>query len=197
MAAERVAPLGAPVGEIAASIDPRSPRAVLPRLVMRPQLPWRIAGPLLLLVALLTFAAGRLRALPFALVFAAAGVALLPAWRDRIEVGANVIHRRTWRREHTVGIADLDTMRLRRLAFPLLRWLPRGYRFGRYWSIPLTLKLLAGEDQRLEIRCIWWGNWRELTRFVISAYPDVDLDGRTRGRLERYVGVVPTTPSQR
>jgi hypothetical protein len=194
---ERAAPLGAPVGAVADPSELLPSRVDSPRLVLRPHLQWRVAGPALLVVALLVLVAGRVRAVPFALVFAVAGVAFLSAWRDRIEVGATSIRRRTWRRETTVDISDVDTLRLRRVAFPLLRWLPRGYKVGRFWSIPLTVRLLSGEDPRLEIRCGWWSNWQELTRFVISAYPDVDLDGRTRGRLERYVGVRLPAASQR
>jgi hypothetical protein len=57
------------------------------------------------------------------------------------------------------------------------------------------MRLLAGEQILLELRCVWWGNWRELTHDVISTVPGIEIDGRTRGRIERYVGVpLPASP---
>lgn len=164
-------------------------RAERPTLVLRPQIHWRAAGPALILFALLLLAVGRLRAAPFALVFLAIGVAFLPSVWQRVDVSPHTIVKRSLRKRRTIAIDQVDTFRLRRIAFPLLSRIHRGYKIGRYWSIPLTLRLLHGEDPLLELRCGWWYGWRELARYIIVACPDVDLDGRTRGRLERYVGV--------
>jgi hypothetical protein len=181
--------------EVADVPAPASPGT--PALVLRPQAQWRAVGPGLIVFALLLVAVGRLRAVPVAFVLGVAGVAFLTAWWDRLDVGATTVLRRSWRGRQKIALADVDTLRLRRVHFALLRWLPRGYKFGRYWSIPLTLRLLSGERALLELRCAWWSDWRELTRFVIAACPDVDLDGRTRGRIERYVGVPLPAGSQR
>jgi hypothetical protein len=112
-------------------------------------------------------------------------------------VSESTIVRRAWRGHRTVAVADIDGMGLRRATLPVLRFLPRGYKFGRYWTIPLTMRLLAGGEVLLELRCVWWSNWRELARYVVTTLPDLDLDSRTRGRFERYVGVLLPAPSQR
>jgi hypothetical protein len=160
-----------------------------PTLVLRPQIHWRVAGPALIGFGLLLLAVGRLRAAPFALVFFAIGAAFLPALWDRVDAGPGTIGQRSVRKHRKIALTDVDTLRLRRIAFPLLKGIHRGYKIGRYWSIPLTLRLLHGEEVLLELRCGWWYGWRELARYVVVSCPDVDLDGRTRGRLERYVGV--------
>ena len=167
----------------------RRTRAAAPTLVLRPQLHWRLVGPALILLALLVLAAGRLRAAPIAFVLVVIAVPFLPALRERVEVGPRSIVHRRWRGRRTAVLDEVDTLRLRRIAFPLLSRLRRGYKVGRFWSLPLTLRLLRGETVLLELRCGWWDGWRELARYVIVSHPDVDLDGRTRGRLERYVGV--------
>jgi hypothetical protein len=160
-----------------------------PTLVLRPQIHWRVAGPALILFGLVLLAVGRLRAAPFALVFFAIGAAFLPALWDRVDVGPDTIGQRSLRGNRKIALSDVDTFRLRRIAFPVLKGIHRGYKIGRYWSIPLTLRLLHGEKVLLELRCGWWYGWRELARYIVVSCPDVDLDGRTRGRLERYVGV--------
>jgi hypothetical protein len=191
--AERLAPVD-PVE----SSPPAAPASrARPALVLRPQLPWRALGPGLILLAVALVAVGRLRAVPFAFVLVVVGAGLLPAWWDRLEVGETAIVRRAWRRHCTIAVADVDGMGLRRATLPALRFLPRGYKFGRYWTIPLTLRLLAGGDVLLELRCVWWSNWRELARYIVTTVPDLELDSRTRGRLERYVGVLLAAPSQR
>ena len=142
-----------------------------------------------ILFGILLLAVGRLRAAPFALVFFAIGAAFLPALWDRVDVGADTIVQRGLRKHRTIELTDVDAFRLRRIAFPLLQGIHRGYKIGRFWSIPLTLRLLHREEVLLELRCGWWNGWRELARYIVVSCPDADLDGRTRGRLERYVGV--------
>jgi hypothetical protein len=168
-----------------------------PALVLRPKLQWLAAGPGLILLALLLLGAGRLRAAPLALLLGALGAVFLRAWWDRVDVGETRITRRGWRHRRPIAVEHISGFGLRRVPVRLLRALPRGYRFGRFWSLPLTMRLLAGEETLLELRCAWWGNWRELTYFVISTVPGIELDGRTRGRIERYVGVPPPASPQR
>jgi hypothetical protein len=180
----------APADPVAERPEAPAARGSRPALVMRPQLGWRVMGPGLILLAVVLVAVGRVLAVPVAFVLAAAGAALLPAWWDRIEVSGSTIVKRAWRGRYTVTVGDVDAMGLRRVALPALRFLPRGYRFGRYWTIPLTLRLLTGDTILLELRCVWWRSWRELARFLVRTQPALDMDGRTRGRLERYVGLL-------
>ncbi|MGZ6965303.1 MAG: hypothetical protein ACXVKA_13930 [Acidimicrobiia bacterium] len=161
-----------------------------PTLVLRPRVQCRLVGPAIVVVAFALVALGRLWGvvlLPFAVPFVSS------LW-VRVEVGSDQVRRRDWRgRWSSVSMDHVDMLRLRRLPFAVLRWLPRGYRIGRFWTIPLTLRLQSGEDVRLEIRCVWWKGWRDLARFG-ATIPGIDLDTRTRGRLSRYVGgVAPTT----
>jgi hypothetical protein len=157
--------------------------------VLRPHIHWRATGPALILLAIIVLAAGRLTAAPIALVILAIAAAFLPALWERVEVGPSTIHQRRWRGHTTFDFADVDTLRLRRVPFKLLAGLRRGYKVGRFWSVPLTLRLLQGDTVLVELRAGWWEGWRELARYVIVSNSQVDLDGRTRGRLERYVGV--------
>jgi hypothetical protein len=177
---------------IAAVREPRADRAdrnARPTLVLRPQIHWRLAGPGLILFALVLLAAGRLRAAPFALILFVIGVTMLPAIWERVDVSPDTIVHHGFRQHRAVPLAEIDAFRLRRIAFPFLRFIHSGYKVGRYWSIPLTVRLLHRDEPLLELRCGWWDGWRELSRYIIVTCPDVDLDGRTRGRLERYVGV--------
>jgi hypothetical protein len=153
-------------------------------MVLRPHFVCRAIGPVLLVVAVGLAGAGLLAALvlvPIAVIF-------FPTVWARLDVGEHEIRRRRWRGGWTsVSTDSVDTLRLRRLPFPVLAWLKRGHRFGRFWSVPLTVRLQHEENVLVELRCIWWNGWRELARFA-AAQPDVDLDLRTRGRLARYVG---------
>jgi hypothetical protein len=176
---------------------PRRSHHRAPTLVLRPQIGWRAVGPILILLAFAALAVGRRQAVPAAFLLGVLGAAFLPAWLDRVDVGETTIIRRSLRGRRTIVIDEVDTMRLRRVPFVLLRFLPRGYKVGRYWSIPLTLRLLDDDHELLALRCIWWDNWRGLSRYLVSAVPEVDLDGRTRGRLERYVGMLLPTSSHR
>src|SRR5262245_13171385 len=95
-----------------------------PTLVLRPKLQWLAAGPGLIVLALLVLVAGRLSLLPLALalVLGALGVLLLPAWWDRLEVGATRITRSAWRhRRESVAVEDIDGFGLRRAPVKLLR----------------------------------------------------------------------------
>jgi hypothetical protein len=178
------------VSAASAAAGPGPRRAAkLPTLVLRPQIHWRAIGPALILLGILVLAVGRLDAAPIALLFLLVAAGFLPALWERVEVGPTTIHQRRWRRRTTVDFGDVDTLRLRRIPFKLLAGLRRGYKVGRYWSLPLTLRLLDGDTVLLELRCGWWDGWRELARYVVVSNPELNLEGRTRGRLERYVGV--------
>jgi hypothetical protein len=196
-AAEPAARPEPPTASPSTTVPPRQVRPG-PRLVLRPKVQWMVAGPALLFLALVVVAAGRLAGVLPGLVFAAVGVLFLPALRERIDVGTSMVVQRSWRgRVTTIQLEEVDTLRLRRVPFVALQGLRRGYKFGRFWSVPLTLRLLAGEQVLLELRCGWWNNWQELARFAVTSIPEIDLDGRTRGRLERYVGVPLPASAQR
>jgi len=162
-----------------------------PTVVLRARVQWRapvLALPVLAAVFLVFGQWSGVVLLLFAVPF-------VPAWWIRIELNEQSVRRRDWRRRWTsVDLESVDGLRLRRLPFAALAWLPRGYRVGRFWSVPLTLRLQHGEAVRLEARCVWWDDWRDLARYV-AARPNIDLDARTRGRLGRYVGPIAFVPS--
>jgi hypothetical protein len=164
-----------------------------PRLVVRPKVQWLLAGPVLLVLALGAAASGRPRLLPIAVVLGLVGIALLGSWFDRVDLGPVTVRRRSLLSRVTIALDDVDTLRLRRIAWPWLRWVKRGFKVGRYWSLPLTLRLMHGDAPQLELRCVWWSSWRELTRALLTLNPELDLDQRTRGRIDRYVGSSPAS----
>lgn len=168
----------------------------MPRLVLRPKVQWLLAGPVLFVLALAAVAAGGGRGAPVAVVLGLLGIAFLKSWFDRVELGPETVSRRRFLTRETVPLDQVDTLRLRRIAFSWLRWVRRGFKVGRYWSLPLTLRLMRGEDEPLlELRCGWWNGWQRMTRALLALNPDLDLDQRTRGRIERYVGSTPLPAS--
>ena len=162
-----------------------------PTVVLRARVQWRapvVVLPVLALVFIVFRQWSGVVLLLFALPF-------VPALWIRIELSERTVRRRDWRRRWTpVDVESVDVLRLRRLPFAALAWLPRGYRVGRFWSVPLTLRLQHDEAVRLEVRCVWWDDWRDLARYV-AVRPNIDLDARTRGRLGRYVGPIAFVPS--
>lgn len=164
-----------------------------PALVLRPRIQWWLPGPALLVVAIAIVASGRWLGLALMLI----AVPLFPVLWVRLEVGEQAIRRRTWRGTwSTIPMGSVDALRLRRLPFGVLRWMRRGYRIGRFWSVPLTLRLQRDVEVLIQLRCVWWSGWKDLARFV-GSLPEVDLDVRTRGRLDRYVGpIASATPVQ-
>jgi len=170
---------------------PTREQPAAPAVVIRSRIQWRLPALVLPVLAALLIFLGRRWGIAL-VVFA---VPFVPAFWIRIEMNDRRIRRRDWRRRWTtVELDEVETLRLRRLPFVALQWLPRGYRVGRYWSVPLTLRLQYGEEVRLELRCVWWDGWREIARYV-AARPGMDLDARTRGRLGRYVGPIAFAPS--
>ena len=163
---------------------PANAPAPSPTLVLRPRILWRLPGPVLLLVAGGLAASGTLPGL----VLVPVALAFLPGVWRRIDVSEVSIRRRKWNGRRTVvPMESVDTLRLRRLPFRAIRFLGRGFRIGRFWSVPLTLELQSDEAVRLRLRCLYWRNWRGMVRFVASQ-PGINLDEHSRGRLERYVG---------
>ena len=79
--------------------------------------------------------------------------------------------------------------------FAALQWLPRGYRVGRFWSVPLTLRLQHGEERPLRAAVRVVGRVAGASPATSRARPGIDLDARTRGRLGRYVGPIAFAPS--
>jgi hypothetical protein len=51
------------------------------------------------------------------------------------------------------------------------------------------------DDPRFQLRCAWWNGWQRMTRAVLALNSELDLDQRTRGRIERYVGSTPLPAS--
>jgi hypothetical protein len=158
-----------------------------PTVILRARGQWRVPVFVLpVLAALVVVATGRWSGIVLLVV----ALPFTPALWIRIEMDESSIRRRDWRgRTSTVMFDSVDALRLRRLPFAALEWLPRGYRVGRFWSVPLTLRLQHGEDVSFEMRCVWWDGWRDVARYV-AARPGMDLDARTRGRLGRYVGPI-------
>ena len=142
--------------------------------------------PALLAVAAVLVARGR----PWGIALLPAALVWTPVLWVRVEATESTVRRRSWRgRWRRVPLESITTLRLRRLPYRALRWVRRGYRIGRFWSVPLTLRLLDESRVRLELRCAWWGSWRALAGFAASL-PDVDIDARSRARLDRYVGPI-------
>jgi hypothetical protein len=61
----------------------------------------------------------------------------------------------------------------------------RTYRFGRFSTTPIRLRVLVSEEYVVQLTCVWWEGWAVLTRFLLTV-PGVTADSRTLGRLERY-----------
>jgi hypothetical protein len=160
----------------------------MPALVVRPRALWRVPGLVLVLAGAALVALGVLWGAPVI----AFGVLFLPMLWIRIVVsGVSIRRRRWWGGSRTIRLDTIDTLRLRRLPFGLTRIFGRrGFRIGRVWTVPLTLRLQSGADVRLQLRCVWWDGWQSVARFL-AAEPGMNLDDRTRGRLDAYVGPAP------
>jgi hypothetical protein len=170
---------------------PRRGRHSTPAVILRARYQWRIPALVLPVLAALLVLLGR----PWGVVLILFALPFAPAFWIRVELTERHVRRRDWRwRWTSVDLESVDALRLRRLPFAALAWLPRGYRIGRFWSVPLTLRLQQGEDVRVELRCAWWDGWREIARYI-AMRPGIDLDARTRGRIGRYVGPIVFAPA--
>lgn len=157
--------------------------AAPPTVILRPQLWMMAAGPALVFLALVGASMGSRKV--SVLVFLA-GLAFMPFLAFKIHVDEHAVRRRGLRGwEPPVSLDAVTELGLRRSPWRLLKWWPKGYRFGRFYSLPLRLRLLAGNQIRFQLTVVFWRDWGALARFM-AARPDVRTDGRTRGRLERY-----------
>ena len=86
-----------------------------------------------------------------------------PCSGSRLVVSGVSIRQRGWSgRRRTIRLDTIDTLRLRRLPCGVrCAFLGRGFRIGRLWSVPLTLRLQTGAEVRLQLRCVWWDGWHE------------------------------------
>lgn len=175
--------LGA-AGESAPRPDAPETRAAPPgslRLVLRPAVGWRALGPVLVLVGIM---AGVLLS-PLAFVISVLGLALLPLFLVRVECDGVTLRRRRIRGwEEPVAVSDLVALRVRRAPFAALAHWRHSFRFGHYCTVPLRLRLHTTRGVALDLTVVWWDGWLALARFVRSQ-PDVEVDRRSRARLER------------
>jgi hypothetical protein len=156
----------------------------MPALVVRAKPAWRLAGPVLVVVGAAAVALGQL----WGAGIIAIALLFLPMLWIRLLVSGVSIRRRGWRgQSSTIRLDTIDTLRLRRMLFGPTRILGRGLSIGGFWGAPLTLRLQTGSDVRLQLRCVWWNGWQSVARFMASE-PGLDVDDRTRGRLDSYVG---------
>ncbi len=160
----------------------------MPALVVRPRSVWRILGPLFVVTGGVLVALGML----WGVAVIAFGALFAPMLWMRIIVSGVSIRRRGWLGgRRTIRLDTIDTLRLRRLPFGLIRIFgKRGFRIGPLWTVPLTLRLQSGADIQLQLRCVWWDGWQSVARFL-SGEPGMNIDERTRGRLDTYVGPSP------
>lgn len=152
-----------------------------PMLTLRPRLVFRIVGPLLIVLGLGGLAAGFLAAALLALV----GFAALVAWVPQVSVDDRELRIRGVLRTETIPIATIDEVRLRRVPIGPKRPARRNYRFGRFCSTPLRLRIMQDEETLSQITVVFWEGWPKLARYLLSI-PGIDSEGRTRGRLDRY-----------
>ncbi len=152
-----------------------------PTLTLRPGLVFRVLGPVLVTVGLLGAAAGVLPALVLAVI----GIALLATWFPQITVNDHeIVIRRVISRE-VVRFDAMDEVRLRRVPFGPKHALRRTYRFGRFSTTPIRLRLMRNDDTIAQVTVVFWEGWPGLVRYLLSI-PTITSDSRTRGRLDRY-----------
>lgn len=151
-------------------------------VVLRPRLGFRIAGPLVGAFALVLLLAGWW----WGVLLLPPAIALLVASLERVELLPTAVRRRSWSGwAEPVPLERVVAFRLRRAPLRGLKLLRHGYRIGRWYSVPLTLRLVTTDSTVLELRVACWAGWRALARYV-AAQPTVHLDGKTRERLTRY-----------
>lgn len=151
-------------------------------VVLHPHRGFQAAGPACVALALLGLATGNM----LAVVLVPVGLAFLPALAQRVEVDGHTVRRRGVRGwQDPVALSSVIALRLRRIAWPSLENVRRAYRWGRFCSVPLRLRLASHDRVVLQLTVAWWSGWSSLARFV-AALPTVETDGRTRTRLERY-----------
>jgi hypothetical protein len=152
-----------------------------PTLVIRPRLFLRLLAPVLLAAGF----AGLARGSPLAAVLLVPAVALALLWLVRVEADGRELRFTGLRRAVTVPIVDIDAVQLRRIPYGPHRPPTHTYRFGRFATTPIRLRVLRREEHVLELTIAWWQSWPVLVRYLLSV-PGVTADSRTRGRLERF-----------
>jgi hypothetical protein len=152
-----------------------------PMLTLRPRLAFRSAGPILIVLGLGGLVAG----FPAAALLALVGFIALVAWMPRVSVDDRELRIRGVVRTETIPLATTDEVRLRRVPIGPKRPARRNYRFGRFCSIPLRLRVMQNETTLFQITVVFWEGWPKLARYLLSI-PTMESDGRTRGRLDRY-----------
>lgn len=152
-----------------------------PALTLRPRLVVRIVGPILIVLGLAGFAAG----FPAAMLLALVGFTALVAWVPRVSVDDRELRIRGVVRTKRIPLAAIDEVRLRRVPIGPKRPSRRNFRFGRFCSIPLRLRVMKNEETLSQITVVFWEGWPKLARYLLSI-PAIQSDGRTRGRLDRY-----------
>ena len=149
-------------------------------IVLRPQLLLRVGGPACIVLAVAGIATG----IYLAALLLPVGICLIPSLFQRVEVNAQTVRQhglRGW--QEPVDLGSLKMLRLRRVPWPPLANMRRAYRLGPFCSVPLRLTLATSDQVVLQLVVAWWSGWVMLTRFV-AALPDIDLDRRSKTRLE-------------
>ena len=152
-----------------------------PMLTLRPRLALRSVGPILIVLGLSGLAAGFVAGV----LLAAVGLAALVAWVPRVSVDDQEVRIRGVVRAETIPIDTIDEVRLRRVPIGPKRPARKTYRFGRFCSTPLRLRVMRDDETLSQITVVFWEGWPKLARYLLSI-PGIDSESRTRGRLDRY-----------
>jgi hypothetical protein len=149
-------------------------------VIFRPRLALRLTGPIVAAAGIALMAVGALPGVVLVLV----GVAFGAAWVPRVEVGPDVVSARGLTRTTVIPITSVREIRLRRVPFGPPRPPHRSYRFGRFSTTPIRLRIVGDEDM-IQLTVALWDHWPALVRIFLTV-PGVESDTRTRSRLDRY-----------
>ncbi len=152
-----------------------------PTLNLRPRLVFRLVGPVLLVAGAAATAAGY----PQAFVVVLLGLVALAAWVPSVSVDDREIRFRGLLGTDTIPLTGIDEVRLRRVPFGPKRPGGRNFRFGKFCSTPMRLRVMENEITLAQITVVYWEGWSKLARYLLSI-PSINSEGRTRGRLDRY-----------
>jgi hypothetical protein len=146
----------------------------------RPRLALRLAGPAVVALGLGAIGLN----LVLGVVVMLAGALLCVAWVPKVDCTRSFVRYRGPLETMTLAFADVSEVRLRRVPFGRPRPPGRTLRFGRFSTIPIRLRVVAGEEM-IQLTVVFWGDWGDLVRAML-AIPGIESDARTRGRLDRY-----------
>ncbi len=152
-----------------------------PTLVLRPRIALRWTGLGLVFAAVL----GMTTASPAWVGLLLPGALLSLTWWPRLEVDIQEIRYRGVRRRATVPVRAIEAVQLRRVPFRPAHGPTHTYRVGRVASTPIRLRIQCGAETPIQLTVLWWQGWPLLVRYLMTV-PEVAVDSRTRGRLERY-----------